>query len=131
MKVGVSENNLLILKKFSIEELHEIYWDALQGKWNSLLGKEPEGFDKLPMEKKYFWQKKCKRDYTDPISVALYAYFPEWLRRKMDLQKQIDGFYQGCNEREQEFCAIILNSANARRGEARFLLHHFRSKGLS
>lgn len=131
MKIGVSKNNLLCLRKFKIEELHEIYWSALQGEWNELLGEKPEGFDDLPIEKKHFWQKRCRRDYTDPISMALYPYFPEWIRRGMDLQKQIDGFYQGCNEREQEFCAIVLNSVSARKHEADFLLHHFYSKGLS
>lgn len=128
-EINVSENNLLVLKEFKIEELHEIYWSALQGEWNPLLGKKPEGFDKLPLKKNRFWQKVCKRDFTDPIATALYAYFPEWIRRKMDLQKQIDNFYQGCNDREKEFCAIILNSVNAKDHDADWLLHHFYNKG--
>ena len=129
IEVNVSQNNLVVLKNFTVEELHEIYWSALQGEWNVLLGEKPEGFDKLPLEKKHFWQKSCKRDFTNPIVVALYAYFPEWLRRKMDLQKQINNFYQGCSDREKEFCSIILNSVSAKEHKADFLLHHFYKKG--
>lgn len=131
IEVNVSQNNLVVLKNFTVEELHEIYWSALQGEWNALLGEKPKGFDKLPLEKNHFWQKACKRDFTNPIVVALYAYFPEWLRRKMDLQKQIDNFYQGCSDREKEFCSIILNSVSAKEHKADFLLHHFYKRGVS
>lgn len=129
IEITVSQNNLLALRQFKIEELHEIYWSALQGEWNELLGEKPDGFDNLPLEKKRFWRKRCKRDYTEPIATALFSYFPESLRRGMDLQKQIDNFYQGCNDREKEFCAIILNSVNAKDHKADWLISHFYNKG--
>ena len=55
--------------KFTNEQLWEIYSDANGYRWNPLLGDKPDGFDELPISKRWwqFWIKRTKRTYTSPV----------------------------------------------------------------
>ena len=60
---------MIDFSKFTNDQLWEIYSDANGYRWNPLLGDKPDGFDELPVDKRWwqFWIKRTKRMYTSPV----------------------------------------------------------------
>lgn len=69
-------SSISFLRKFSDEQLFDIWLDACKYKWPELLGPEPVGFSALPEDRpggrKGKKIKKTKADYTRPIEYLAY-----------------------------------------------------------